>query len=190
MRSRFPVAAGLGVLALVAGCVAVSWPGDSKLVPRHGGHPVGSLIRVQTVDQAHPQFYMYQSKSQRFALNLAIGVKIIAPETANCPDCDKYITPLLADPAAAAAVSIIATHDYGQDIGAYNKPQKAGKSFWETEWSQENSMGDTPDPSMTSALVMAKRMHVDLVTSGLNAAKVAGPSTNLIGPPERSRNQR
>ena len=28
-------------------------------------------------------------------------VKIIAPETANCPDCDKYITPLLANPAAA-----------------------------------------------------------------------------------------
>ena len=44
MRSRFPVAAGLGVLALVAGCVAVSWPGDSKLVPRHGGHPVGSSL--------------------------------------------------------------------------------------------------------------------------------------------------
>ena len=44
MRSRFPVAAGLGVLALVAGCVAVSWPGESKLVPRHGGHPVGSSL--------------------------------------------------------------------------------------------------------------------------------------------------
>lgn len=40
------------------------------------GHPVGSLIRVQTVDQSHPQFYMYQSKPQRFALDGAIGVKI------------------------------------------------------------------------------------------------------------------
>jgi hypothetical protein len=41
---RLPVAAGLGVLALTAGCVAVSWPHDSKLVPRHGGHPVGSAL--------------------------------------------------------------------------------------------------------------------------------------------------
>src|SRR5205823_3130962 len=42
-----------------------------------GGHPVGSLVRVQTVDEAHPQFYMYQSKSQRFALDLGIGVRIL-----------------------------------------------------------------------------------------------------------------
>ncbi len=103
--------------------------------------------------------YMGPTFSQHYP-----SVKIIAPETANCPDCDKYITPLLADPAAAAAVSIIATHDYGQDIGNYDKPQKAGKSFWETEWSQENSKGDTPDPTMTSALVMAQQMHTDLVT--------------------------
>src|SRR5205814_1207622 len=38
------VAAGVGVLALTAGCVAVSWPHDSKLVPRHGGHPVGAAV--------------------------------------------------------------------------------------------------------------------------------------------------
>src|SRR5438105_6487848 len=42
-----------------------------------GGHPMGSLIRVQTVDQSRPQFYMYQSKAQRFALNSAIGIKIM-----------------------------------------------------------------------------------------------------------------
>ena len=30
------------MLALVAGCVAVSWPSDSRLVPRNGGHPVGN----------------------------------------------------------------------------------------------------------------------------------------------------
>jgi long-subunit fatty acid transport protein len=41
-----------------------------------GGHPVGSLIEVQTIDQSHPQFYMYQQKPQRFALNFAVGVKI------------------------------------------------------------------------------------------------------------------
>lgn len=42
-----------------------------------GGHPVGSLVRVQTVDQSRPQFYMYQSKAQRFGLNAAVGVKIV-----------------------------------------------------------------------------------------------------------------
>ena len=69
----------------------------------------------------------------------------------------------------AGYVSVIATHDYGGNIGNYDKPQKAGKSFWETEWSQENSKGDTPDPGMTSALGMAQRMHSDLVTSGMTA---------------------
>jgi long-subunit fatty acid transport protein len=41
------------------------------------GHPLGSLVRVQTLDQARPQFYMYQSKAQRFATSASIGVKIV-----------------------------------------------------------------------------------------------------------------
>src|SRR5712691_7162435 len=39
---RLSIGAGLCVLALVAGCVAVSWPSDARLVPRNGGHPVGN----------------------------------------------------------------------------------------------------------------------------------------------------
>ena len=50
---------------------------DRVVLAIGGGHPVGSLIRVQTVDQSRPQFYMYQSKAQRFALNAALGIKII-----------------------------------------------------------------------------------------------------------------
>jgi long-subunit fatty acid transport protein len=50
---------------------------DRVVIGIGGGHPVGSLIRVQTVDQSHPQFYMYQSKAQRFALDAAIGIRII-----------------------------------------------------------------------------------------------------------------
>jgi hypothetical protein len=34
-------AAGLGVLALVGVCAGLAWPGDSPLVPLHGGHPDG-----------------------------------------------------------------------------------------------------------------------------------------------------
>lgn len=50
---------------------------DRVVIGIGGGHPVGSLIRVQTVDQSHPQFYMYQSKAQRFALNTAIAIRIM-----------------------------------------------------------------------------------------------------------------
>ena len=49
---------------------------DRVVLAIGGGHPMGGLIRVQTVDEAHPQFYMYQSKAQRFALNGAVGIKI------------------------------------------------------------------------------------------------------------------
>jgi long-subunit fatty acid transport protein len=50
---------------------------DRVVIGIGGGHPFGSLVRVQTVDQAHPQFYMYQSKAQRFALDAGIGIKIV-----------------------------------------------------------------------------------------------------------------
>ena len=97
------------------------------------------------------------------------SVKLMAPETATGSNCENYVNTLLADTTAAGYVSVIATHDYGGNIGNYDKPHKAGKSFWETEWSQENAKGDTPDPGMTSALGMAQRMHTDLVTSGMTA---------------------
>lgn len=50
---------------------------DRVVIGIGGGHPIGSLVRVQTVDEAHPQFYMYQSKAQRFALDAAVGVRIV-----------------------------------------------------------------------------------------------------------------
>lgn len=97
------------------------------------------------------------------------NAKIIAPEVAGVSNMDKYVGSLLADPAAANDVPVMAAHGYQGAFGGYTRPLQAGKSFWETEWSQENPKGDAPDPSMASALVMAQRMHSDLVTTGMNA---------------------
>jgi glucuronoarabinoxylan endo-1,4-beta-xylanase len=100
----------------------------------------------------------------------APAVKLISPETANCPGCDPYVTAILADPMAASYVPVIAVHGYtGNGALAYDKPQKAGKAFWQTEWSQENKNGDTPDPTMKSAIDMANHIHDYMVTTGVNA---------------------
>jgi len=91
------------------------------------------------------------------------SVKIISPDTASWPNVDSYLTSLLADSSAKNALSVVATHPYQNGSAKidlhYDKPQKNGKAFWETEWSQENKDGDTPDPSMTSALDLAKHVH-------------------------------
>ncbi|MBV9948058.1 MAG: hypothetical protein JOZ69_14480 [Myxococcales bacterium] len=99
------------------------------------------------------------------------GVKIVAPETANCPKCDPYVTSILGDPRASSYVPVLATHGYtGNGALVYDKPQKAGKAFWQTEWSQENiNKMDVPDPTMTSAIDMAQHIHDFMVTTGVNA---------------------
>ena len=51
----------------------------------------------------------------------------------------------------------------------YRKPADNGKQFWQTEWSQENPKGDTPNPTMTSAIDMMKRLHDHMVISNMNA---------------------
>ena len=99
------------------------------------------------------------------------SVKIVTPDTASWPNVDKYVTPLLAK--AKDYVPIIATHPYSNGSDPidlhYSKPRDNGKEFWETEWSQENMNGDTPDPSMTSAIDMMKHMHDHLTISNMNA---------------------
>jgi len=99
-------------------------------------------------------------------------VKTIAPETANFPSCQSYVDTLLGDSTAAGLTDIIATHPYpasGSTNLSYHAPQDHQKHFWETEWSQENAGGDTPDPSMTSAIDMAKHIHDHMVTTEMNA---------------------
>ena len=50
---------------------------DRVVIGLNLGHPLGSLVRVQTIDQSRPQFYMYQSKPQRFATSASVGIKIL-----------------------------------------------------------------------------------------------------------------
>ena len=138
-------------------------------VPVMGVSPVNEPDYTATWDNAQwtadeLTTFISQHMAPTFAQKYP-NVKIIAPETANIRGGEKYITAILADPGAASAVSVMAVHGYGTSIGNYKTPQRAGKAFWETEWSQENAKGDTPDPSMDSALVMAQRMHSDLVIS-------------------------
>jgi glucuronoarabinoxylan endo-1,4-beta-xylanase len=100
-------------------------------------------------------------------------VKIVAPDTADWPSVDRYITPILADPDGKDFLGIVATHPYQNSSAKidlrYNKPQQNGKPFWQAEWSQENMKGDTPDPTMTSAIGMMKKLHDHMVISNMNA---------------------
>jgi glucuronoarabinoxylan endo-1,4-beta-xylanase len=99
------------------------------------------------------------------------SVKLMAPETVNCLNCDTYVEPLLADPTAASALAIIATHQYGATNPlTYTKPAEVGKPFWQTEWSTENrDGGDTPDPTMTNAITVATQIHNYMTTTQVNS---------------------
>ncbi len=101
------------------------------------------------------------------------SVKIIVPDTAHWDNCDSYVTPISENATALGYTSVFATHPYPTGAEApdwtYNKPQQLGKEFWETEWSQENMAGDTPDPTMTSAIDMAEHIHTNMVTTQMNA---------------------
>ncbi|HEY4184833.1 MAG TPA: hypothetical protein VGP07_07165 [Polyangia bacterium] len=142
-------------------------------VPIFGLSPANEPDYVPTWDGAQwsPDeltTFIGQNLGPTFAQRAA-SVKILAPETASFPSCAKYVPPLMADSAAKSYVSIVATHPYSAGDLSFNLPQQNGKQFWETEWSQENSKGDTPDPGMTSAIDMAKHIHDHMVTTGMNA---------------------
>lgn len=101
------------------------------------------------------------------------SVKIVVPDTATWSNCDSYITPISQNAKALGYSGVFATHPYpnGPEVPdwSYNKPQQLGKHFWQTEWSQENMSGDTPDPTMTSAIDMATHIHTNMVTTQMNA---------------------
>ena len=91
------------------------------------------------------------------------GVKVLTPETIDWNTLSGFAGPLLADPASAAAVDIVAVHDYGGVPFAYTAPADNGKEFWETEVSYDDQDG------VLAALETAVQIHRHLTTGSVNA---------------------
>jgi hypothetical protein len=72
-------AAGLGVLALVAGCAALAWPDDSPLVPLNGGHAEGDASYAQAFLAAlAAAFVLYLVALAVLATARAAPLKVVA----------------------------------------------------------------------------------------------------------------
>ena len=96
--------------------------------------------------------------------------RIMIPESANWGDPKGFAARTLTDPATAAAVSIIANHNYigDNDNGDQNTPDTVntyGKQLWETEISTEDAFNRTKD--MDKAIYWAGRIHDFLTTPGV-----------------------
>jgi glucuronoarabinoxylan endo-1,4-beta-xylanase len=105
---------------------------------------------------------------------LAPPVKLLAAE----PDTwshmwtsgDQYGTAILNDSAAAAAVAILATHDYGFSPAA--PPSGVTKPIWETEVSGVAGHGPIitgPSSDIANGLVVAQWIYSGIVTGGASA---------------------
>jgi glucuronoarabinoxylan endo-1,4-beta-xylanase len=98
----------------------------------------------------------------------SIKTEVMMPENAWWDD--SLASQTLADPATAAGVSIIASHDYGdsddgESISPFDDAIAAGKQTWETEVS---NLG-TNDPSILDALGWAETIHNTIVVAEANA---------------------
>ena len=86
-------------------------------------------------------------------------VKIIAPDTANLRKARVFSEALLSDADAKQYVHMLSTHPYGRiQLGKWFRQSTQGLPVWQTEYSQEQR-GTPPDPTMTSALAMARMLH-------------------------------
>jgi len=94
-----------------------------------------------------------------------LTIPIIAPETSDWNKFDRFANAIVADSLAVGHIHALATHSYGGAAHHVPAVDAAGVPVWETEYSDENS---ATDPGMGSALKVAAKIHVDLVTG--NAA--------------------
>jgi glucuronoarabinoxylan endo-1,4-beta-xylanase len=99
------------------------------------------------------------------ALNPPVNLLAPEPDTwNNLWTGDDFGTAILLDPAANAAVSIFATHDYAHN--ASPPPAGVKQHLWETEVSDLHT---TPDSDITNGVQVAQWVYSALVTGGANA---------------------
>jgi glucuronoarabinoxylan endo-1,4-beta-xylanase len=99
-------------------------------------------------------------------------VKLIAAEPDNWSHMwtsgDKYGAAILADPAAASAVGVLAAHDYA--FSAVAPPYSVTKPIWETEVSGvQGSAQAGPSTDISNGIAVAQWIHDGLVTGGASA---------------------
>ena len=92
-----------------------------------------------------------------------IKAKVIMPEQMNFDDAYAYDT--LKDPAGAAGVDIIGTHDYDFQVREFPLAKDTGKAIWETEVSNLKEVDGTID----DGLKYAELIHDQMTITGINA---------------------
>ena len=92
-----------------------------------------------------------------------IKAKVIMPEQTNFDDAYAYDT--LKDPAGAAGVDIIGTHDYDFQVREFPLAKDTGKAIWETEVSNLKEVDGTID----DGLKYAELIHDQMTITGVNA---------------------
>jgi glucuronoarabinoxylan endo-1,4-beta-xylanase len=90
-----------------------------------------------------------------------LDVKIIAPDTANLQNAWSFTDALLSDANAKRYLDGLSTHPYGRIQWKWFLERTQGLPVWMTEFSQERP-GALPDPTMASALAMARTVHAHL----------------------------
>ena len=100
-----------------------------------------------------------------------VTAKIMMPESENWADPSGLATVTMADPNAAADVSIFANHNYVANnmVGDQTPPSPVpnyGKTLWETEVA---TIGDAPNGSIANGMYWAGRIHAFLTGANVNA---------------------
>lgn len=99
----------------------------------------------------------------------ALDVKILAPDTANFRMARTFADALVADADAKRYLDGLSSHPYGLiQFAQWFIERSYGLPVWQTEFSQEQP-GAPPDPTMTSALAMARMLHGHLTELSVTA---------------------
>jgi len=98
-----------------------------------------------------------------------LDVGILAPDTASFWAARQFFAALLSDPNAKKYLAGLSTHPYGRlQFGTWLTHERQGLPLWQTEFSQEG-VGAPADPTMTSALAMARVLHEHLTELSVSA---------------------